>query len=512
MTASAARPRRRPDQVRLRRRENLDFTGAVEFLAERFRVELDTREDFPSDDAEAPPARPPQELLAAGHRLLRALPLGWPVGAHGAGVPGRPKVRRGDLPHLPPRVRARWADAPKAREQGSRRTSCSPPGSSTVAATTTSAADRLPARRRARPRTRLPGPQAARGRPASGEVRQLARERPVPQGRRPLRARPARARRSPGKDRAVVVEGNTDVIALRQEGLEPSSPAMGTALTDRHSASSPADPEPLAVLRRRGGRGGDAARDGAGRRAGLRARSHASGRLDPADLPAASSLAPGVGRAVPLFTACGSRSTGPPTAQEASSAFVRPGAVRGLAGPGRTPSGPAVRPARPTPRDSGRARAVPTTGGATRLACPPSSSYRADRYERDALAACIAHPGLVRVARRARARALRLRAARASCATTSSPGRRRPTTLFRCTPSSMRAPPRRGSTRRPPSSCCCGSASAGSSGSCKPRTPSTFAICRSRCRRSARPSASSPDRARLPHARRALRRASRLAL
>ena len=56
---------------------------------------------------------------------------------------------------------------------------------------------------------------------------------------------------------------------------------------------------------------------------------------------------------------------------------------------------------------------------------------------------------------------------RAACATTSSPGRRRPTTSSRCTPSWTRAPPPRGSTRRPPSSCCCGFASAGSSGSCQ---------------------------------------------
>jgi DNA primase catalytic core len=35
------------------------------------------------------------------------------------------------------------------------------------------------------------------------------------------------------QDRAVVVEGNTDVIALRQAGLEPAVASMGTALTER---------------------------------------------------------------------------------------------------------------------------------------------------------------------------------------------------------------------------------------------------------------------------------------
>ncbi len=35
------------------------------------------------------------------------------------------------------------------------------------------------------------------------------------------------------QDRAVVVEGNTDVIALRQAGLEPVVASMGTALTEQ---------------------------------------------------------------------------------------------------------------------------------------------------------------------------------------------------------------------------------------------------------------------------------------
>jgi DNA primase len=43
-------------------------------------------------------------------------------------------------------------------------------------------------------------------------------------------ARPAVAK----QDRAIVVEGNTDVIALRQAGLEPVVASMGTALTERH--------------------------------------------------------------------------------------------------------------------------------------------------------------------------------------------------------------------------------------------------------------------------------------
>src|SRR5678815_3823185 len=37
-----------------------------------------------------------------------------------------------------------------------------------------------------------------------------------------------------GLDRACVVEGNTDVIALRQAGFEPVVASMGTALTEQH--------------------------------------------------------------------------------------------------------------------------------------------------------------------------------------------------------------------------------------------------------------------------------------
>src|SRR5207244_9855064 len=35
------------------------------------------------------------------------------------------------------------------------------------------------------------------------------------------------------QDRAVVVEGNTDVLALRQAGFESAVASMGTALTER---------------------------------------------------------------------------------------------------------------------------------------------------------------------------------------------------------------------------------------------------------------------------------------
>ena len=94
------------------------------------------------------------------------------------------------------------------------------------------AAARLPARRRARRRARLPGAQAARRRSAPGEVRQLAGRRSFPQGRPSLWTRPGRQAIAK-EDRAVVVEGNTDVLALRQAGFLPVVASMGTALTER---------------------------------------------------------------------------------------------------------------------------------------------------------------------------------------------------------------------------------------------------------------------------------------
>ncbi len=74
------------------------------------------------------------------------------------------------------------------------------------------------------------------------------------------------------EDRAVVVEGNTDVIALRQSGLLPVVASMGTALTERQLVElSRLLQACLSLLRlRRCGGGGDASRHGARAEARLR--------------------------------------------------------------------------------------------------------------------------------------------------------------------------------------------------------------------------------------------------
>ena len=84
------------------------------------------------------------------------------------------------------------------------------------------------------------------------------------------------------EDRAVVVEGNTDVIALRQAGFEPVVACMGTALTEQQLRELGRLTKKLvARLRRRRRRpGGDAPRNGARRPSGLRREGRRASRRD----------------------------------------------------------------------------------------------------------------------------------------------------------------------------------------------------------------------------------------
>ena len=387
--------------------ENLDFSGAVEWLADRFRVELEYEEASPRVEAERRRRDRLGELLAAATAFYERC-LWESAGAEDArAVPRRPRARRGDLPRVPARVRAGRADAgaegPRARVHrrgAARRRARQPPRQRLLLA-----AHRLPARRRARPRARLPGAQAPRGRSAAGEVRQLAGERPASR-----RAPSSTGSTSPAaaiakQDRAVVVEGNTDVIALRQEGLEPRRRVDGhRAHRPAPAAALAADAQRLALLRRRRGRrGGDAPRNGARGGAGVRDQGgHAAARTPtrPTSRPASSSASR---LPSPISsTECGSRSTARADRQEA---FVRVreilGTRRGLARPpGRRP--PRCRPARPAGRPPGRAR-VPHARG-DRARSRPRCSKRATGSSGTRSQACIAHPQLVTVARGARRR------------------------------------------------------------------------------------------------------------
>jgi DNA primase len=212
--------------------EGLDFVGAIEWLADRFRVTLEYEETSPHQDAarrrrerltalleqttayferllwETEPGRPVREYLAGrglGEEIAKEFRLGL---APGSGLVQKARERGFALEE----IRA----AGLANQRGN---------------------DYFP--------FRLMFPLAdARGRVVGFQARRLRDDDPLrgkyvntPESELFKKgnvlyglhlARPAIAK----QDRAIVVEGNTDVIALRQAGVEPVVASMGTALTE----------------------------------------------------------------------------------------------------------------------------------------------------------------------------------------------------------------------------------------------------------------------------------------
>ena len=218
----------------VRETEQLDFVGAIEFLAERFRLQLEYEESSPAADE----ARRRRERLYAVldqaaaffERHLWDSPAGEPVRAYlasrGLGEAVAKEFRLGLSPGR--------GLAAKAKEKG-------------FVAAELRAAGLVNARGNDYFPQRLMFPLAdARGRTVGFQARKLHEDDPLrgkyvnsPEGELFHKsailyglhlARPAIAK----EDRAVIVEGNTDVIALRQSGLEPVVASMGTALTDGH--------------------------------------------------------------------------------------------------------------------------------------------------------------------------------------------------------------------------------------------------------------------------------------
>ena len=217
----------------VRESENLDFVGAVEWLAERFRVTLEYEETSPHQDE----ARRRRERLYAvleqttGYfeRLLWEGEGGASVRAYlaerGLGEEVSKEFRLGLAPGR--------GLAEKARERG-----FSPDELRSAGLTTVRGGDYFP--------RRLMFPLAdVRGRVVGFQARKLDEDDPLrgkyvnsPEGDLFHKgsilyglhlARTAIAK----QDRAAIVEGNTDVIALRQAGFEPVVASMGTALTER---------------------------------------------------------------------------------------------------------------------------------------------------------------------------------------------------------------------------------------------------------------------------------------
>ena len=217
----------------VRETENLDFVGAIEWLAERFRVPLEYEETSPRVEAE----RRRRERLYAVleqtaayfERLLWDGDAGASVreylAARGLGEEVAKEFRLGLSPGR--------GLAEKAREKGFTTDELRAAGLTTVRG-----GDYFP--------RRLMFPLCdARGRVVGFQARKLARTirsrgstSTPPRATSSTRDRSctgctSRRRRSRSRTSRAVVEGNTDVIALRQAGFEPVVASMGTALTER---------------------------------------------------------------------------------------------------------------------------------------------------------------------------------------------------------------------------------------------------------------------------------------
>jgi DNA primase len=215
--------------------ENVDFTGAIEWLAERFNVPVEYDESSPAAEAKRARGKRLHDLLeqaaAFYERHLWDTQAGASVreylAGRGLGEDVCREFRLGLAPGGSTLTR-------KAAEKGFSREELAAAGLATRRGTDYFSG-------------RLLFPLAdARGRIVGFQARRLSESDPLrakyvnsPEGELFRKgdvlyglhlARTAIAK----QDRAVVVEGNTDVIALRQAGFEPVVASMGTALTERH--------------------------------------------------------------------------------------------------------------------------------------------------------------------------------------------------------------------------------------------------------------------------------------
>ena len=217
----------------VRETEGLDFVEAVEWLAERFRVTLEYEETSPQVEASRKRRDRLYALLeqatAFYERHLWESSAGEPVRAYLASRRlGEAICREFRLGLSPGDGLAR-----KAREKGFTADELRAAG-----LTNARGGDYFPPRLTfplADARGRIVGFQARklhdddplRGKYVNTPETELFHKSAILYGLHLARTAIAK------QERAVVVEGNTDVIALRQAGFEPVLASMGTALTDR---------------------------------------------------------------------------------------------------------------------------------------------------------------------------------------------------------------------------------------------------------------------------------------
>ena len=217
----------------VRETENLDFVGAIEWLAERFRVPLEYEESSPRIEAERKRRERLLALLdqttAYFERLLWEGDTGKPVreylASRGLGEEVAREFRLGLSPGR--------GLAEKVKERGFSLDELRGAGLATVRG-----GDYFPQRLMfplSDARGRVLGFQARklhdddplRGKYVNSPESDLFKKGSILYGLHLARTAVSK------QDRAAVVEGNTDVIALRQAGFEPVVASMGTALTER---------------------------------------------------------------------------------------------------------------------------------------------------------------------------------------------------------------------------------------------------------------------------------------
>ncbi len=381
----------------VRETENLDFVGAIEWLAERFRVQLEYEESSPRVEADR---RRRERLFAVleqttayFERLLWEGDTGAPVRAYlaerGLGEDATREFRLGLSPGR--------GLVEKAAERGFTTDELRGAGLATVRG-----GDYFP--------QRLMFPLAdARGRVVGFQARKIHENDPLrgkyvnsPEGdlfhKSAILYGLHLARTAISKqDRAAVVEGNTDVIALRQAGFEPVVASMGTALTERQLRE-------LGRLTRKIYLCFDA--DAAGQEATLRGMELAALQgfevkvvtlpqgQDPADAPDGFEDRLGGAESYLLYRVRLELDR----SADRQEGFVRVREVLAKAedSPERQEALRLLADRLDLPRET-LAGLAPARGGATAAVGENTRLFDAgDRLERDALAACLAHPSLVR--------------------------------------------------------------------------------------------------------------------
>jgi DNA primase len=383
----------------VRETENLDFGGAVEWLAERFRVQLEYEESSPRQEEERKRRDRLHALLeqavAFFERHLWESESGAEVRAYlesrGLHEPIAREFRLGLSPGR--------GLAAKAREKGFTLDELKAAGLANARGN-----DYFPFRLMfplADARGRIVGFQARRlrdddplrGKYVNSPESQLFHKSAILYGLHLARTAIAK------QERAVVVEGNTDVIALRQAGFEPVVASMGTALTERQLKE-------LGRLTRRLYLCFDA--DSAGEDAALRGMESATGQgfdvrvvtlppgQDPADAPAGFEARLGTAESYVLYRTRLELER----AADRQEGFVRAREVLARAedSPERQEALRLLADRLDLPRETlAGLAASPVGSGTVAVAETPRLLQAGDRLERDALAACVAHPELVKL-------------------------------------------------------------------------------------------------------------------